>query len=78
MDGTRRLLWQQAMAGGMGGFFGFYPKSQYPYPNPEQLCSHYIFWHKNKRFYLDMERANELTNGQCLKRTNNDQLIFYK
>jgi hypothetical protein len=78
MDGTRRLLWQQAMAGGMGGFFGFYPKSQYPYPNPEQLCSHYIFWHKNKRFYLDMERANELTNGQCLKRTNNDQFIFYK
>jgi len=78
MDGTRRLLWWQAMAGGMGGFFGFYPKSQYPYPNPEQLRCHYSFWHVNKRFYLDMERANELTDGYCLKRPGNGQFVFYK
>ena len=78
MDGTRRLLWWQAMAGGMGGFFGFYPKSLYPYPSPEQLRCHYSFWHKNKRFYLDMERANELTDGYCLKRPSNSQFIFYK
>ena len=63
MDGTRRLLWWEAMAGGMGGFFGFYPDSPHPYPNPEQLRMHYDFWHKGGRFLLDMQRANELSEG---------------
>ena len=65
MDGTRRLLWWEAMAGGMGGFFGFYNKESsafvaHPYPKPEQLRTHYTFWHVNKRFLLDMRRANAL------------------
>jgi len=63
MDGTRRLLWSETMAGGMGGFYGFYPDSPYPYPNPEQLRTHYTFWHTNNRFRLDMQRANSLSNG---------------
>jgi len=68
MDGTRRLLWWEAMAGGMGGFFGFYPNSPHPYPNPEQLRMHYDFWHKGKRFLLNMQPAtNELIgNGYAL------------
>ena len=66
MDGTRRLLWSETMAGGMGGFYGFYPDSPYPYPNPEQLRTHYTFWHANNRFRLDMERANNLSNGACV------------
>ncbi|MHC4424526.1 MAG: DUF5060 domain-containing protein [Planctomycetota bacterium] len=64
MDGTRRLLWWESMAGGMGGFFGFYPDSPHPYPNPEQLRMHYDFWHKGGRFLLDMQPANELTESQ--------------
>ena len=63
MDGTRRLLWWESMAGGMGGFYGFYPNSPYPYPNPEQLRTHYEFWHTNNRFRLDMQRANNLSNS---------------
>jgi len=63
MDGTRRLLWWESMAGGMGGFYGFYPDSPHPYPNPEQLRTHYTFWHTNNRFRLDMHRANSLSNG---------------
>jgi hypothetical protein len=78
MDGTRRLLWWEAMAGGMGGFFGFYQDSPFPYPNPEQLRCHYSFWHVKKRFHLDMERANGLTDGYCLKRRDNRFFVFYK
>lgn len=63
MDGTRRLLWEETMAGGMGGFFGFYPDSPYPYPNPEQLRIHYRFWHEQQKFTLDMEPANKLIEG---------------
>ncbi len=65
MAGTRRLLWWEAMAGGMGGFFGFYPDSPYPYPNPEQLRMHYDFWHRGGRFLLDMRPANEMIEAGC-------------
>jgi hypothetical protein len=79
MDGTRRLLWWESMAGGMGGFFGFYPTSPHPYPNPEQLRSHYAFWHTKNRFMLDMERANNLTGGGYVLRTiSNANYVFYK
>ena len=51
MDGTRRLLWRKSMAGGVGGFFGFYGASSpafrgRPYPDVEQIKTHYTFWHK--------------------------------
>jgi hypothetical protein len=59
MDGTRRLLWWESMAGGMGGFFGFYPNSPHPYPNPEQLRTHYTFWHTKNRFRLDMQTTED-------------------
>jgi len=41
-------------------WFGFYdrntdPEFGYPYPIPEQLRTHYTFWHRNKRFLLDFE-----------------------
>ena len=77
MEGTRRLLWQQTMAGGMGGFFGFYDSSPHPYPNPEQLRTHYTFWHKKKRFVLGMTTANSLTNGYCLRDSEHKKYVFY-
>lgn len=76
MDGTRRLLWWQTMAGGMGGFHGFYPDSPHPYPNPEQMRCVRDFW--RGRFLLDMVRANELTDGLCLKTLDNAKYVFYK
>jgi hypothetical protein len=76
MDGTRRLLWRQTMAGGMGGFYGFYPTSPYPYPKPEQMRCVRDFW--EKRFQLDMAPANQLTDGLCLKASDNATYVFYK
>jgi len=79
MDGTRRLLWWETMAGGMGGFFGFYPTSEHPYPNPEQLRTHYEFWHGKGRFELGMKPANELTEGGCvLGNFSSGRCVFYK
>ena len=79
MDGTRRLLWAESMAGGMGGFFGFYPTSPHPYPNPQQLLTHYHFWHLNRRFVLDMERANHLIeNGYALYSPSTSSAVYYK
>jgi hypothetical protein len=79
MDGTRRLLWWETMAGGMGGFFGFYPDSPHPYPNPEQLHTHYTFWHTNNRFRLDMQRANKLSDGgYVLSDASNENCVFYR
>jgi hypothetical protein len=83
MDGTRQLLWWETMAGGMGGFFGFYPKSSgafagHPYPNPEQLRTHHTFWHKCKRLRLGMKPANDLTkNGCAMTDKSHTHFIFY-
>ncbi|MBL7154633.1 MAG: DUF5060 domain-containing protein [Phycisphaerae bacterium] len=79
MDGTRRLLWRESMAGGMGGFFGFYPDSPHPYPKSGQLRTHYDFWHKNDRFALDMQPANDLIEGgYALRSPSKGLCIFYK
>ena len=83
MDGTRRLLWRETMAGGMGGFFGFYAMDSsaangYPYPNPEQLRTHYAFWHQQQRLRLGMKPDNSLAgNGFALKDPSNRYSIFY-
>lgn len=76
MEGTRRLLWWEAMAGGMGGFFGFYDSSPHPYPNPEQLRTHHRFWHGGSRFQLGMSRDNQSTSGVALR--GDDCAIFYE
>jgi hypothetical protein len=66
MDGTRRLLWWWTMAGGAGGWIGFYgndstASADGPYPNPAQLRTHATFW--QDRFELDMVVDNDLTGG---------------
>lgn len=83
MDGTRRFLWWNTLAGGMGGWWGFFPPRQgpHPYPNPEQLRCAAEFW-KN-RFLLDMSPANNLlldskNKGYVLKDSTGQHLIFYK
>ena len=79
MDGTRRLLWAEIMAGGMGGFFGFYPDSPHPYPQPEQLRTAYTFWHEKKRFLLDMHPNHDLiTDGYALQDKSKENYVFYK
>jgi len=81
MENTRRAIWHYTLAGGMGAWWGFYKfgvaqSPLPPYPNPEQLATVNQFW--ENRFLLDMERANNLTDGYCLKTTTNDNYVFYK
>jgi hypothetical protein len=76
MDGTRRFLWKLTMAGGMGCFWGFYPKSKYPYPKPYQLRCASEFW--EGRFLLDMLPDNSLTDGYCLRASDHKHYVFYK
>ena len=84
MDGTRRLLWWEVMAGGMGGFFGFYSRNTdaslgYPYPSPEQLRTHHSFWHQGNRFRLDLERAAGVDGGtRVLRNSDSDLWVIYR
>jgi len=83
MDGTRRLVWWNTMAGGMGGWFGFFNQnpafgSGSGYPNPEQLRTAATFWDDNERFLMDMRAANNLTDGMALRSNNNRNFVFYK
>ncbi len=80
MDGTRRLVWWETMAGGMGGWFGYYHPSvsaykKHPYPNPEQLRTARDFW--KGRFLLSMTRDNGITNGYCLRDSEKKHYVFY-
>jgi len=77
MDGTRRLLWWEAMAGGMGGFFGFYPDSPHPYPNPEQLRMHYDFWHGGNRFLPDMQPIDAQSRAPLLWSASAESGVLY-
>ncbi|MEX0704473.1 MAG: DUF5060 domain-containing protein [Planctomycetales bacterium] len=80
MDGTRRFRWHMALAGGMMGFWGHYPTSYQPdrpYPQPQQLRTHAQFWQNHSRF-LDLERANDLTDGLAMKTPDNKLFVFYK
>jgi len=77
MEGSRRFVWRQTIAGGFGGFWGFFTNSTHPYPNPEQLKTHGTFWHGGRRFLLDMERANELSNGYVLADSANRHFVVY-
>ena len=46
---TRRLMWEYAMAGGHASFWGFFEtQNNVPYPNAQQLSTHYRFWHERK------------------------------
>jgi hypothetical protein len=78
MTDTRRLLWRTAIAGGMGGWYGFFPSSPHPYPNPEWLRCHYIFWHEHDRCLRDFERANSLTDAYMLKESSSSNYVVYK
>ena len=58
---TRRLTWRTAIAGGMGGWYGFLDSGSYPGSLKTALRTHREFWHENGRFRLDMEEADAMT-----------------
>ncbi len=83
MDKTRRLIWWEAMSGGMGGWFGFYETwspayGGYPYPNPEQLRTHRTFWIEKSRFLIDFLPDTNFTSGYGLKTKDRLHFIVYQ
>jgi len=83
MDKTRRLMWWEAMAGGMGGWFGFYEPTSpafggVPYPNPEQLKTHRKFWVEKNRFLYDFVHEEPINNVYILKSKKSNSVVLYK
>jgi hypothetical protein len=80
---TRRLIWRNTLAGGMGGWWGFFQQdpvwgSGSGYSNAEHLRIASVFWDKKGRFILGMKRADHLTDGHCLKTDDNKHYVFYR
>jgi hypothetical protein len=73
---TRRGLWHHTMAGGVGAIWG-HMDSPGIYPNKEELKCFSVFWNDNNRFRKDMVTDNSLTNGWCLRESDN-YYVFYK
>lgn len=76
MAETRRLIWYMLLSGGMGGWFGFYANSEYPYPKPEQLRTTRYFFENHS--FLNMKPANNLTNGYALRSPKHKRFLFYR
>lgn len=79
MEGSRRLLWWSAMAGGMGGFMGFFAEDSgafggYPYPKPKQLKIFGDFWRQHWRLGLEVCNQNTNAYGLCA----DGRYLFYR
>jgi hypothetical protein len=84
MELTRRGLWHSTMAGGVANIWGNLvgaPEANAtlttsaPYPNPEMIQTYARFF--AERFWADMVRCNELTDGVCLMRPTQAHYVFY-
>lgn len=72
---TRRGLWHHIMAGGVGAIWGNLDSTGI-YSNKEQLKCFSVFWNDHKRFRRDMVVDNSLTNGYCLRESDN-YFVYY-
>ncbi len=90
---SRRLIWWQAMAGGMGGFFGHFstrfnaygpfrpdgPCGYYPESLKQAFRTHRRFW-QSGRLRLDMSPADNRVSGPtgyCLASADKRHFIFF-
>ena len=81
MEMTRRGLWHSTLAGGVANIWGRLDGREQrvgslPYPQRGQIKTYSLFF--KDRFLKDMVRANELTDGVCLKRPTGAHYVFYK
>ena len=91
--GSRRLIWWEAMAGGMGGFFGHFSERFNVFGpfKPDRPCSYHPeslkrafrtyrkFWNDG-RLQLSMSPDNRRVRGAtgyCLRTTNNRNFVFF-
>lgn len=84
---TRRGLYDSTMAGGVANIWGYLQKPDggyesggmsFDYPHPEWIKTYSAFFFGRGRFVAQMERANELTDGCCLKASGGAHYVFYK
>ncbi|TDI85379.1 MAG: hypothetical protein E2O79_01785 [Caldithrix sp.] len=75
-DETRRGLWHHTMAGGIAAIWGNLDDNGI-YSNKDALKSFSSFWNDKKRFKKDMIIDNKLTDGYCL-RASDQHYVFYK
>ncbi|KAA3657425.1 MAG: DUF5060 domain-containing protein [Chloroflexi bacterium] len=84
MDEVRLALWHSTLAGGVANIWGNISIDKganggesisEPFPNPEQVKTYALFF--ENRFWVDMVRCNELTDGYCLMRPTNAHYVFY-
>jgi hypothetical protein len=93
VEGSRRLIWRETMAGGMGGFFGHFSERFNAYGpfNPDGPCgyqpeslkrmfrTHRDFW-KQGRLKLDMSPENHRVQGAtgyCLVAADRKNFVFF-
>ena len=81
-ENLHKTMWRNAMAGGMGFFYGFFDRSGNqapPYPTAvrARLNIHYEFWQVNNRFLLDMV-ANSTGDTRILKSADRRNWVFYQ
>ncbi len=86
METTRKGLWDSTMAGGVANIWGNLNgpdgsidtnrSGSFPYPKPHWIKTYAEFF--RNRFFIDLVRANTLTDGVCLKRPGDAFFIFYK
>ena len=91
--GSRRLIWWETMAGGMGGFFGHFstrfnkfgpfhadrPCGYYPESLKRAFRTHREFW-RNGRLKLSMSPDNSRVSGSgeyCLVDTDRKNFVFF-
>jgi hypothetical protein len=76
---TRLTLWRSMLAGGVANIFGYRKADQTyseVYPNKTHIKTYSVF--TEKYFNKNMARDNSLTDGYCLKDTQDGNYIFYK
>ncbi len=84
---TRRGLYASTMAGGVGNIWGYLKKPDgryesggmsFDYSHPEWIKTCTTFFFERGRFLLRMERANDLSDGFCLKTPECGGYVLYK
>jgi len=86
---TRRGLWHSTMAGGVANIWGnLLPadgkqgatRDAMPYPNKDQIKTHFVFFNDKGRFVRGLARANELSGDENTRvlRSGHAKYIFYR
>ena len=73
---TRRGLWDSTMAGGVANIWGSLVQPSGAYERKQWIQTWARFF--EHRFLKELVRANDLTDGVCLKTPDNTRAIFYK